>query len=388
MKKMPGTILIFFFFSILARLYAINLPLYPFELSYSIYPGEHTGEVENLVHVNAGVRIETFKEAYFDCFFLGDLLFKIDKNVAKEKKVKVNMLEKDVIDFLAASINFPSILGKRLSLSLFFGKYDTLGSESILREHIKTQAASSVFMQSYPMNLLRPNLEVKGAGVAIYGAFLNGIYSGFYTHWNTKTNENFLYTNDFRLGFTYSTFVFESFMGFLATKSAKDFRLRLGSMGSVTIEDYEFFFELGLAKLQIKGINFTSLNSQFYVLFEPRIKKEKYNIALSFFILSPSEIEKGMHLQDFSKRRFLGFNVLAGLGNLELHKVSGGLSVLTAIDLQNIAQITPFTLSIAPFLTAIVKEELEFNFRLPINPLMYNNLREAVRGEISVKAVY
>lgn len=383
MKKVLVTISIFFFFSIATRLYSLCIPAYPFEFAYTIYQGEKKGDVSNLLHVNAGVRLEAFKVAYFDLFFLGDLLLHMNK----EKGLYADMMQKDVVDFLNASLNFPSILGHRISLALFFGKYDELGSDSILREHIKAFASASVFMKSYPANIFRPNLDIKGAGIALYGALPNGFYTGFYTHWNTKTGDSLAYTNDFRFGFTYSTFAFETFIGFMAQKRAEDFRVRLGAMGSANIEDYELFFEMGLARLAIQKLSLNEINSQFYVLFEPRVKKEKYNIAISFFMASPFQLPKDINDKNLKEKNFLGFNILVGFGNLEFHRVTGGFSILTAVDLLNITEVTPFSFSIAPFLT-VGAGQVEFNFRMPFNPLLYKDFRRAIMGQVSVKAVY
>ena len=383
MKNIINVISIFFFISIASQLYSLCIPAYPFEFAYVVYQGEKKGDVANLLHVNAGVRLEAFKEAYFDLFFLGDLLL----HVNKEQGLYADMAQKDVVDFLNASLNFPSILGKRISLALFFGKYDDLGSDSILREHIKASASASVFMKNYPANIFRPNLDIRGAGIALYGALPNGFYTGFYTHWNTKIDDSLMYTNDFRFGFAYSTFAFETFLGFMAKKNADDFRVRLGAMGSVNIEDYELFFEMGFARLAIHNLSWNEINSQFYVLFEPRVKKEKYNIAVSFFMSSPFQLPKDMDDKELRKTNFLGFNILVGFGNLEINRMMGGLSLLTAVNILNVTEVTPFTFSIAPFLT-VAAGQVEFDFRLPFNPLLYKDLRRAIMGQVSVKAVY
>ena len=383
MKKMTGIVSLFFFFSLTLKLYALCIPAYPFEFAYTIYQGEKKGEVVNILHVNAGVRLEAFKVAYFDLFFLGDLLLHINK----EKGLYSDMTQEDVVDFLNASLNFPNILGHRISLALFFGKYDELGSDSILREHIKASASASAFMKSYPANIFRPNLDIKGVGIALYGALSNGFYTGFYTHWNTKVDKTLMYTNDFRFGFAYSTFAFETFLGFMAKNNPDDFRVRLGAMGSVSMEDYELFFEMGFARLAIQNLSWDEINSQFYVLFEPRVKKEKYNLAISFFMASPFQLPKDIDTKELRKTNFLGFNILVGFGNLELHRMTGGFSILTAVNLLNITEVTPFSFSIAPFFT-VATGQVEFNFRLPVNPLLYKDLRRAIMGQVSVKAVY
>lgn len=367
----------------LKRVYALSLPAYPFEFSYSIYSGENKGDVTNLLKINAGVRLETIKAMYFDIFFKGDLILHMNK----QKGLYTDLLQKDVQDFLNASANFPSIMGKRISLSLFFGKYDELGSDSILREYLKSSASASVFMKSYPANVFRPNLDISGVGLALYGATSNGFYTGFYSHWNAKTNEELTYTNDFRFGFSYSTFSFESFIGFLAKKNAQDFRMRMGIMGAISIEEYELFFELGFAHLALQKLGWEELNSQFYVLFEPRIVRQLFNVAISFFMSSPFQLPSDLESKELRATNFIGFNLLLGLGNLEEHRVNGGFSLLTSVNLLNFTEVTPFTFSIGPFITTKIGE-IELSCKIPFNPLMYADLRRAVTAQVSVKAVY
>lgn len=384
MRKVPLTIfliLIYIFSS--NRADALCLPAYPFEFSYSIYSGENKGDVTNILRINAGIRLETLKAMYFDIFFKGDLIL----HMSKQKGLYADLLQKDVQDFLNASMNFPSIMGKRISLSLFFGKYDELGSDSILREHLKSSASASVFMKSYPANVFRPNLDISGVGLALYGATTNGFYTGFYSHWNAKTNEDLTYTNDLRFGFSYSSFSFESFIGFLAKREASDFRVRMGLMGSISIEEYELFFEMGLARLSLQNLGWEEINSQFYVLFEPRITRPLFNVAVSFFMASPFQLPNDLESKELRATNFIGFNLLVGLGNLEEHKVNGGVSLLTSVNLLNFTEVTPFTFSIGPFITAKLSD-VELSLKIPFNPLMYADLRRAVMAQFSVKAVY
>jgi len=384
MKRLSLVALVFviFFFS-LEKAHSICLPAYPFELSYAIYPGKNSGDVINRLNINAGIRLEGLKAMYVDVSFLADIFL----HANKDKGLYGDMLQKDIVDYLSASLNFPYMTKKPISLSLFFGRYDRLGSDSILREYIKSSSSSSYFMKSYPANIFRPDLDVRGVGLALYGATSNGFYTGFYSHWNAKTSDEFSYTNDIRFGFAYSTFSFDSFVGFITKKKGDDFRVRMGLMGNVRVEEYELYFEMGFAKLALHKMSWNELNSQFYALFEPRVVRPRYNVAVSFFMASPFQLPKDLEDEKLRDTSFLGFNVLLGFGNLEEHRVNGGVSILTSINLANVAEVTPFTLSLGPYLTFLVKS-MEFNFRIPINPLLSKDLRRAVMAEASVRAVY
>ena len=79
--------------------------------------------------------------------------------------------------------------------------------------------------------------------------------------------------------------------------------------------------------------------------------------------------------------------MLLGFGNLEEHKVNGGFSFLTSVNLLNFTEVTPFTFSIGPFITTKIGD-VELSLKVPFNPLMYADLRRAVMAQVSVKAVY
>lgn len=384
MKRLSLLALIFIiFFLSLGKAHPICIPAYPFELSYAIYPAKDEGDVVNRLNINAGMRLEGLKAMYVDLSFFADIFL----HVNKERGVYGDMLQKNIVDYLNASFNFPYMTKKAISLSLFFGKYDRLGSDSILREYIKSSSPSSSFMKSYPANIFRPDLDVKGAGFALYGATSNGFYAGFYSHWNTKTQDDFSYTNDLRFGFAYSTFSFDSFLGFITKKEGDDFRVRMGLMSNVKVEEYELYFEMGFAQLALHKISWEELNSQFYALFEPRVVRPIYNVAVSFFMSSPFQLPKDLEDEKLRNTSFLGFNILLGFGNLEEHRINGGISTLASIKLVNVAEVTPFTLSLGPYLTFLVKS-MEFNLRIPINPLLSRDLRRAVMAEVSIRAVY
>ena len=97
MKKRSFVALIFslFLFSN-AGLYALWLPAYPFEVSYSLYSGEKKGDVSNFLHINAGLRFEALKQVYFDLSFLGDIFL----HVNKKNGLYGEMLQKDAREFL------------------------------------------------------------------------------------------------------------------------------------------------------------------------------------------------------------------------------------------------------------------------------------------------
>ncbi len=364
-------------------LHSICLPVYPFEIGYYMYSGEKKGDVSSLFHLNTGFRIEKLKFVYFDFSILADVFF----NINKEDGARSEMLQKDAREFLNASANFPSIKGLPLSVSLFFGKYDELSSDSILREHVKRSVPNSAFARGYPANVFRPDLAIGGLGLAVYGVAPNGFYSGFYGSWNTKASKDFALTNDFRVGFVYSAFIFESFIGFISKQTVEDSKLRSGVMASVEMEDAQLLLKMGLANIPIqKVLSLKDLASHLYLLVEPGIKRDFFDMALSFFLSSPFQLPKDLEKIGVRGNNFVGLNLLLGFGNLEMYRLHGGISLLTALSLPNVAEITPFTFSIAPFFTFVLSD-FEFNLKMPFNPLFYNDLRRSVVFEFSVKAL-
>jgi hypothetical protein len=84
---------------------------------------------------------------------------------------------------------------------------------------------------------------------------------------------------------------------------------------------------------------------------------------------------------------YIGINALLGVGNLAVNRVRGGLSLLGAIDPNDPADKTPFSLSATPFVEFLASDFL-VGVRATVRPFEYGELESFADVQISVKAVY
>lgn len=380
MKKFFLSAAIFLIFSF--ALNAQRVIISPFDLQSSIYGGENKKSVEIDVYMKSGLRVETNPFVYFDVSFDINIKklpsffhFFPDKRTAGEVK------------FLNASLSFPNLGAKYLSAALFWGKYDELGSESVIREYVKRKIAPPEFRKFYPASIFKPNTDIDGLGFAMYGAGSSGLYGGIYSYWNSKLGKDFVYTNDLRFGGAAGSFVFDSFASFAAKINIKDSKFRFGLTSFLDAEEYGLYFESGFAESCISELTAEAIQSKFYVLFEPRINKRIFNAAFSFFMSPVFTLPENLKNGSLDKSSLIGLNTLLGFGNLDLYKINGGISILTTLNPKNPSNLTPFSLSISPFFT-VKTGKIEFDLRIPVNPLMYKDLRKAIIAQFSMKAVY
>ncbi|AGT43593.1 hypothetical protein [Treponema pedis] len=291
-------------------------------------------------------------------------------------------------DFLGASVNFPHIKNNLLSVGVFTGFYDYLGSDSLLQEHIKEKLPEPDFRKRYPASAFRPQNTVKGTGFTVHGALKSGFYMGLYSYWNEELRENLRISGDVRFGGNFDFFSFDFFAGAALPLKIKQSEFRTGITMLFKADDYyEFFTEAGVAKISIADISPNLFMSNFYASFEARIKHDKVNTAIACFISPVFLLPAGINDPALKDSFFTGLNTMLTFGSLNLYNVEGGFSVLASVNPQKPALITPFSFSISPFI-AFKINKIEFDCRIPINPLMYNNLKQMFTGQISIKAVF
>lgn len=290
--------------------------------------------------------------------------------------------------FLGASINFPKIKNLPISLGIFTGIYDTLGTDSILQEHFKTKMPDPSFRQNYPASAFRPRNFIQGTGFGVYGPFSSNFYMGFYTSWNEKLNDNLAINSDFRMGGSFSFFSFDFFAGAVLNSNFKKTKLRTGiAMLFDSDGDYNFFAEAGVAEIKIEKANSEHFNSNFYSSFEAKIRKDFVSSAISFFVSPVFLLPEIINDTTLKNSFFTGLSADIKFGNIEINNMEGGISVMGSLNPLKPMLITPFSLLISPFYTLKV-ENFELDFRTPISPLLYKNTTKAVTVQISIKAVY
>ena len=323
------------------------------------------------------------------CYFDMGLSANVNELVRFFNPVQNTPAYKGELNFWSASINFPHIKNKTVSVSLFTGNFGELGTDSVLQEHLKTKMEEPRFQKYYPGLAFKPQKKIKGSGFTVYGAFQPGIYTGVYTYWNERLHDKLEVKTDFRMGGTFDFFTFDLFAGAaIPPLNIGNSTFRAGTAMLFTAgENYDFFAEMGLAKVSPQNLSPEEFTKSFYALFEARIKKNIFTASISSFLSPVFLLPAGITNTSLKDSSFLGLNALLAFGNLTESKMEGGLSVLLSVNPQKPALITPFSFSIAPFYT-VRTGNVELDFRLPINPLLYNDLKSMIVGQFSIKAVY
>lgn len=290
--------------------------------------------------------------------------------------------------FFGGSLNFPHIKNKLFAISIFTGLYDYLGSDALLQEHIKAKMSEPAFRTKYPASAFKPQNTISGTGIAVHGAAKTGFYSGLYAYWNQKLSEEMQIKTDIRFGGNFDFFSFDLFAGAAVPKNIKSTELRTGITMLFTADDYyDFFLEAGIGKIKIEKPVIETFVSNFYALFEARIKKEKINAAIACFVSPVFLLPSGIMDTTLKDSFFAGLNTTLTFGSIYFYNVEGGFSVLASVNPKKPALITPFSFSVSPFISFKINR-LEFDLRFPINPLMYKNIKQMFTGQFSVKAVF
>lgn len=381
-KKIICILFIIFIFTLTLIAKDVYLSPADFETTNILYAKDKAPYVTISSASSAKVRWRLTHLCYAD--------FAINAYTADIQEIFTKKTEKNpntVLNFFGASINFPNIKNKTISMNLFTGFYDRLGSDSILQEHLKTAMPEPAFRKNYPASAFRPPNSVEGLGFSVYGAGISGIYSAFYSYWNERLGNDFKFIIDGRLGGSFS-FVNLDFFGEAAIpQKITNTELKTGiTMLFFTDSYYEFFAEIGLNKIPVTYFSVNNFISNFYASFEARIKKGIFNTNIACFTAPVFNLPVGV--SDKTKdMHFIGFSYMMSFGNITVSRMEGGLSLLACINPQQPAIITPFSFSISPSFTFRI-DRAEIDLRLPINPLMYNDLKQMFAGQVSVKAVF
>jgi len=290
------------------------------------------------------------------------------------------------LGFDGFSITLPSLLGSPLDVSLFTGYFDDPASGSLLREYLKTEIVQSEFHEKPAGRVFTPDTGITGTGMALAAVPGNrNLLTAFYGYWNTRTDINAVSTFDLRLAAATDLFQLNTFGGVSVAPNAGTATLRGGitSLFGAGSRN-ELYTEIGIR-------SFTPGNAEsernLYVLFEPRIHWDNSDLALSFFSspVFPANLP-GYTVPD-SESNYLGANVLVGLGNLQIHRMRGGISLLGSINPGDPGTFTPFSLSVSPFY-AIRFSDFEFDITAVIKPLLIPDPYSMGELQLRLKAVY
>lgn len=382
-KDKKINLLLFFFLVNISLIFSQGFSVPHFENTNTFYGLDGKPYINADSQLFLKLRMEPSNKFYFDMSIDANIDRLIDFfSPAQDPKFNGNFR------FLGASFNFPKIQNHPISFAIFTGIYDTLGSDSILQEHLKVKMPDPEFRRYHPASAFRPRNFVEGTGFSFYGAFSSGFYLGTYLAWNEKLEDKLQIKSDFRMGGTFDFFTFDFFAGAAFQKNIAKTKLRTGlAMLLWADDDYDFFTEIGIAEIKVENMTMKDFTSNFYASFEARIKKDMIKSSIACFVspvfLLPQSINDPLLKDSF----FTGVSADIRVGNIETKNMEGGIHLMGTVNPLKPTIITPFSFLISPFYT-IRANDFTVDFRLPINPLLYKNISKMITAQISIKAVY
>lgn len=332
---------------------------------------------DSTVHFN----IQAFPQAYFDTSFN----FLID-NPLKFFRFDKNTREPVQAFFLNSAISFPKIKNKNLYLALFYGQYDYLNSDKILRETAKVTMESPDFQKYFPTSVFKPDLKVDGLGTAVYGSLdkIPVFFAGYF-YWNGNyTKEGYGLSFAFRTGYSFPSGAVNFFTGADLLGGGKQVTLRTGMSGLFNIDNnYEFYVDAGFDKFDVADKTFYN---KFYALFEPRIIYNAFNFSIPFFMAPVSSLPTFSNNMQYAGSTFAGIGLKLAGGNIAKYNFEAGAAFCASVNPQNISELTAFTFSASPFITYAFSN-YTLDFRVNLYPVLYNDPINMVNLTLQLKAV-
>ena len=288
--------------------------------------------------------------------------------------------------FDGASAEFHEPGNRPVSITLFTGYYDDPASGSLLRELQKTEIPEPEFHSSPSGNAFSPVTEITGTGIALTSAPPRGsAILGMYGYWNNRTGSDASFTCDFRIGGAYTRITYNLFGGLTFASGEPNPGIRTGLTTLFgTDSGNTLYLAAGLRNFT-PGTSTAARN--LYFIFEPRIRAGAAELSLAFFSspVFPENVPSWISAD--AESNYLGSNIGLAFGDGVKGRVRGGINPMGTINPEQPAELTPFSFSISPFISARVSDFV-FELTAAVKPLLIDD--PLTMGEIraSVKAVY
>lgn len=282
-----------------------------------------------------------------------------------------------ILAFSGASVSLPEFYDSPLNFTAFTGIYDDPASDSLLRDLLKTEIREPEFLSMPTGNGFHGETEIQGTGLAMTAnPMKSGSCLGLYAYWNSLTGDDSALTGDIRFARVDDLYRVNLFTGFTIGLSDATQRLR-GGVSSILVSPSGNELYIGAGLRATKPV-FNRFADNLYFIFEPRLVRDNADLSFAFFS-APSGTEG-------YESTYLGLNTLAGFGNLKRSGIRGGFSVLASIDPAQPKTVTPFTFSISPFCSMMVRDFL-LNLTIVINPLLLDDPETMGLIQLGIKAV-
>lgn len=290
------------------------------------------------------------------------------------------------LSFDNASINFRPALSIPVGITAFTGKFDDPSADTLLREYLKETIDAPEFHELPAGAAFSCESEINGTGVLLAAVPGNAnAVTGLYAYWNGEADADAIYTGDARIAIACDLVRLNAFAGLSWQPSETEASFR-GALTAIFSAEagYELYVSVGIRNARSLG---SRIDRDLYLIFEPRLRWEKADLALSFFS-SPAFPENSLSDPNVeSESNYLGANILAGFGNLDTQGMRGGISLLGSINPEDPGTVTPFSFSVTPFYSMMISD-FQLTVSTAIKPLLMDEIDTAMEICISMKAVY
>lgn len=297
---------------------------------------------------------------------------------------RVESQDPAIVFFDGASMEFPKIFYSPLNFSFFTGYYDDLLSDSLLRNLLKAEIPTPEFHEKLAGMVFSTENRIFGTGGALTGIPGNrNVVTGFYVYTNSRTDKKMVTTGDVRLGGITELLKINVYSGISVERKDGDLTMHGGMTALFNSESgNELYVQMGINTYEFGS---SDNDKNIYLLFEPRMHWKSADLAISFF--SSPILNSRQTTLFIEEGNYLGTNILLGIGNMQVHKMRGGISILGSLNPEEPESVTPFSFSISPFYCVRVSD-FSFEITTVIKPLLYDDLYSMAEVMISLKAVY
>lgn len=291
-----------------------------------------------------------------------------------------------ILTFKGGFVEFPSVAGQPLNISVFTGYFDDPASGSLLRKMMKVEIPASEFHGKPGGLAFSPETGITGSGLAVTAVPYNKSTAlGFYGYWNDRTDDTSKITYDTRVAMATGALQFNAFGGATYEKGPAEISFRGGVTTLLnTGSGNELYTEIGIKSFSVGQ---SGLDRNLYFLFEPRLYWERADMAISFFSspVFPSNVPGYVTVD--AESNYIGANLLTAFGNIRLDRMRGGISLLGSINPADPGTVTPFSFSISPFYSIMISDFL-LDITAVIKPLLYDDPESVGELRLNLKAVY
>lgn len=284
--------------------------------------------------------------------------------------------------FNGASLEFPSLAGSDLNGIVFSGFYDDLSSESLMRTTLKSGIERPFIPSSlYILSFSRPD-PVDGTGIgAHFNPWRGNSALGLYSYWNGRIDSGMTVRNDAQIAVNAPSIRLNAFAGMRLKTLTADVKLRGGFTASLgDPKGNEFYAELGVGDVTPGS----GMEREMYMLFEPRIHRERSEFAFAFF---SSPTAAASPFEPDQSGTTLGTNLRLSFGSLDLDRMKGSIAATAAFDPERPGTVTPLNMSVGPSFSCLISD-YRLDACVELFPFRLDDMSTAGVFTLSLKAVY